>query len=118
MAKKYTHPMQVRYLGGLSGDAAVSDAEKGRTTTFMNGKSDDYVKWGIETLSNGAIWIVIKFRDEDEKKEWRTLVWDTAARRTATNGTQPFKNKPDGHDGPGHPSHFDDAVTEILNIEE
>jgi len=118
MAKKYTAPIMVRYLGGLSGDAAVSDAEKGRTTTFMNGKSDDYVNYGIETLSNGAIWIVIKFRDADEKKEFRALVWDTAARRTATNGTQPYKEKPDGHDGPGHPSHKDDAVTEIFNIEE
>ena len=117
MAKKYTRPIMVRYLGGLSGDAAVSDAEKGRTTTFMNGKSDDYLKYGIETLSTGAVCLVVEFRDDDEKTEFTSLVWDTSARRTATNGTQPYKKKKTTNDGSGHPAHKDDSLEEIYNIE-
>ena len=40
----------VRYLGGLSGDAVVTDAKKASIRTFMDSKSSTYAKYDIETL--------------------------------------------------------------------
>jgi hypothetical protein len=119
MAKKYSRsPIFFRYLGGLDGDADVTDAEKASITTFMDSKSSSYLKYGLETISTGAECLVVEFRDDDEKVEFTTLVWDTTARRTATNGTQPFKKKVSTKDGPGHPAHKEDTLEEIYDIEE
>ena len=119
MAKKYSRsPIFFRYLGGLDGDADVTDAEKASITTFMDSKSSSYLKYGLETISTGAECLVVEFRDDDEKVEFTTLVWDTTARRTATGGTNPHKKKISTNDGPGHPAHKDDSLKEIFDIEE
>ena len=116
MALKYDFTegtVLVRYLGGLSGDADVTDAEKTRIRTFMDSKSSTYAKYDIETLDTGAVWLVVDFRDVDEKNEFRHLVWNTSERRNATVGTQPYNKKGTTNDGSGHPSHKD-ATMEIL----
>lgn len=116
MALKYDFTegsVMVRYLGGLSGDAVVTDAKKASIRTFMDSKSSSYAKYDIETLDTGAVWLVVDFRDADEKLEFRNLIWDTSERRNATNGTQPFKKKISTNDGPGHPPHKN-ATLEIL----
>ena len=116
MALKYDFTegtVLVRYLGGLSGDADVTDAEKTSIRTFMDSKSSTYAKYDIETLDTGAVWLVVDFRDVDEKNEFRALVWNTSERRNATVGTQPYNKKGTTNDGSGHPSHKD-ATMEIL----
>ena len=62
----------VRYLGGLSGDAVVTDAKKASIRTFMDSKSSTYAKYDIETLDTGAVFVV-DFRDVDEKNEFRAF---------------------------------------------
>ena len=88
MAYKYSLEMNssmVKYLGGLSGDETVTDSEKNTISTWMDSKSSAYLKYGIETLSSGATYLVIDFRDADEKLEWQTLHWKTTERRNAIN---------------------------------
>ena len=116
MALKYDFTegtVLVRYLGGLSGDADVTDAEITSIRTFMDSKSSTYAKYDIEPLDTGAVWLVVDFRDVDEKNEFRALVWNTSERRNATVGTQPYNKKGTTNDGSGHPSHKD-ATMEIL----
>tara|TARA_Y100000022_G_C13174995_1_gene340517 strand:+ start:204 stop:584 length:381 start_codon:yes stop_codon:yes gene_type:complete len=108
----------VRYLGGLSGDADVTFDEKTRIVNFMDSKSSSYLKYGIETLDTGAIWLVVDFRDVDEKNEFRHLVWNTSERRNATNGTNPHMKKGTTNDGTGHPSHKDESIEKLKLIEE
>tara|TARA_Y100001937_G_scaffold11395_1_gene14061 strand:- start:37 stop:417 length:381 start_codon:yes stop_codon:yes gene_type:complete len=126
MAKKYDFYVDffgnsatfVRYLGGLSGDADVTFDKKTRITNFMDSKSSSYLKYGIETLDTGAVWLIVDFKDPDEKLEFCNLVWDTSERRTATVGTQPFKKKATTKDGTGHPSHKDAAMKILESLEE
>ena len=37
----------------------------------MDSKSSTYAKYDIETLDTGAVWLVVDFRDVDEKNEFR-----------------------------------------------
>ena len=121
MALKYDFTegtVLVRYLGGLSGDADVTDAEITSIRTFMDSKSSTYAKYDIETLDTGAVWLVVDFRDVDEKNEFRALVWNTSERRNATNGTNPHMKKGTTNDGTGHPSHKDESIEKLKLIEE
>ena len=121
MALKYDFTegtVLVRYLGGLSGDAVVTDAKKASIRTFMDSKSSSYAKYDIETLDTGAVWLVVDFRDADEKTEFRNLVWNTSERRNATNGTNPHMKRGTTNDGTGHPSHKDESIEKLRLIEE